>query len=114
MLFAHLKCIHRLGRLRLCGPSGARRAPIGPHRPKSPEIGEAIPFSRRSSPHDLEAQFFISLKAVDGPTAAPKQMGFSTKSAAAAVYGQESPSGRAGNPRRTRPLPPGLSPLVSR
>jgi hypothetical protein len=24
MLFAQLKCIHRLGRLRLCGPSGAK------------------------------------------------------------------------------------------
>ena len=24
MLFAHLKFIHRLGRLRLCGPSGAK------------------------------------------------------------------------------------------
>jgi hypothetical protein len=34
MLFAHLKRILRLDRLRLRGPSGAKDVPIGRHRPK--------------------------------------------------------------------------------
>jgi Transposase DDE domain/Transposase domain (DUF772) len=43
MLFAHLKRILRLGRLRLRGPSGAKEVPIGRHRPKSAETGETHP-----------------------------------------------------------------------
>ena len=44
MLFAHLKRILRLGRLRLRGPNGAKgRVPIGRHSPKSPETGEDHP-----------------------------------------------------------------------
>ena len=41
-LFAHLKRILRLERLRIRGPSGAKdELPVGRHRPKSGEIGEA-------------------------------------------------------------------------
>jgi hypothetical protein len=43
MLFAHLKRILRLDRLRLRGPSGAKDEFIGGHRPKAEETGEAHP-----------------------------------------------------------------------
>src|ERR1700728_5141294 len=46
MLFAHLKRILRLGRLRLRGPSGAKdELLLSRHRPKSPETGKAHPSS---------------------------------------------------------------------
>ncbi len=41
MLFADLKRILRLGRLRLRGPSGARRVPPRRYRPESQKIGKA-------------------------------------------------------------------------
>ena len=43
MLFAHLKRILRLGRLRLRGPSGAKDEFLCRHSPKSKETGEAHP-----------------------------------------------------------------------
>ena len=54
MLFAHLKRILGLGKLRLRGPSGAkdqRRVPVGGHRPKSAETGEAHPLSEADLRH---------------------------------------------------------------
>ena len=50
MLFAHLKRIPGLGRLRLRGPNGSqRRIPLSRHRPKTNETGRLSPPLRRSS-----------------------------------------------------------------
>jgi hypothetical protein len=43
MLFAHLKRILRLDRLRLTGPSGPRRVPPGCHCLEPPKAGKADP-----------------------------------------------------------------------
>ena len=43
MLFAHLKRILRLDRLRLRGPSGAKDEFIGGHRPKLRNLAKLIP-----------------------------------------------------------------------
>jgi hypothetical protein len=55
MLFAHLKRILRLGRLRLRGPSGPKTSSCWPPQPKICENWRSSsPFRRRSSPHEAQ------------------------------------------------------------
>ena len=70
MFFAHLK---RTLRTRSIAPSwpdrSQRRVPIGRHRPKFEETGQALPFRSRSSPHEAERPAFAALTAPRDPHA---------------------------------------------
>ena len=57
MLFAHLKRILRLGRLRLHGPNGAKDEFLLAATAQNPrKLAKLIPFRRRSSPREAEHQ----------------------------------------------------------
>jgi len=62
MLFAHLKRILRLGRLRLRGPRGARdEFSTGRHRPEPSKLAQLRPFMsptcrRRHKEHEIPAK----------------------------------------------------------
>ena len=64
MLFAHLKRILRLGRLRLRGPSGAKdEFLLAATAQNLRKLAKLFPFRRRSSPHEARAPSFASLTA---------------------------------------------------
>ena len=54
MLFAHLKRILRLDRLRLRGPAEPKTSSIGRHRPKPPQNGQAD--RRTQADHHLKGE----------------------------------------------------------
>jgi hypothetical protein len=63
MLFAHLKRILKLGRLRLRGPSGAKDEFLLAAPPKTyGNWRSSSPFRRRSSPHEAQRRGFASLR----------------------------------------------------
>jgi hypothetical protein len=64
MLFAHLKRILRLDRLRLRGPSGAKDEFLSAATVQKLHWRSSSPYRRRSSPHKAETPGFVSLTAV--------------------------------------------------
>ena len=63
MLFAHLKRILRLGRLRLRGPAEPKTSSYWPPPPKiCGNWRSSSPFRRRSSPHEAKRRGFASLE----------------------------------------------------
>ena len=64
MLFAHLKRILRLGRLRLRGPSGAKdEFLLAATAQNLRKLAKLVPFRRRSSPPEAQSPTFASLEA---------------------------------------------------
>jgi hypothetical protein len=82
MLFAHLKRILRLGRLRLRGPSGAKDGfLLAATAQNLRKLAKLIPFRHRSSPHEAQRPNFASLKAAPDANLRQAKGTSSTKSA---------------------------------
>ena len=80
MLFAHLRRILRLDRLRLRGPSGANdEFLLAATAQNLRKLAKLIP-RRPSSPHEAKSQESASLTAPKIPSAGAKTAGSSTKS----------------------------------
>ena len=81
MLFAHLKRILRLGRLRLRGPSGAKdEFLLAATAQNLRKLAKLIPFRRRSSPHEAERPHSAALTVVATTIPPVGRGGSSTKS----------------------------------
>ena len=81
MLFAHLKRILRLGRLRVRGPNGAKDESYWPPPPKICENWRSLsPSLRRSSPHKTKRQESAPLTALQTQSAGATTGRSSTKS----------------------------------
>ena len=81
MLFAHLKRILRLGRLRLRGPTGAKdEFLLAATAQIYANWRSSSPFPPRSSPHEAQRPNSASPNPAAAPTAARRKRGFSTKS----------------------------------
>ena len=77
MLFAHLKRILRLGRLRLRGPSGAKdEFLLAATAQNLRKLAKVIPFRRRPSPCEVKRRRFASLAAAARAHRARLKTGF--------------------------------------
>ena len=78
MLFAHLKRILRLDRLRLRGPSGAKdEFLLAATAQNLRKLAKPSPFRRRSSPHEAERPHSAALIVVATAIRSPRPSGVS-------------------------------------
>jgi hypothetical protein len=87
MLFAHLKRILRLGRLRLRGPNGAKdEFLLAATAQNLRKLAKLIPLLCPSSPHKPKWQRICLADSATNPKCGRHNRGSSTKSATPAVY----------------------------